>query len=145
QNLFYMVDGGRFDAFPRGINEPWGELEQRKIPEIRNGRTLPDLSSLTVEKRIMLVYKMPFYFFVSKHYPYIAQTIEDGLKIAIEDGSFDEVFYHDPMVKGALEKANVAERLVFEIENPHLTDGTKAILKNEKLWFNIREYVNKQE
>lgn len=145
QNLFYMVDGGRFDAFPRGINEPWGELAQRKTPEIVDGQTRPDLSGLTVEKRLMLVYKMPFYFFVSKQKPLIAKLIEDGLEKAIADGSFDEVFYNDPMVKGALEKANVGDRIGFEINNPNLTDGTKAILDREELWFDIREYAKKQK
>ena len=44
-----MVDGDRFDAFPRGVNEPFGELAQR-----------PDLPDLKVEDTILLVYRMPF-------------------------------------------------------------------------------------
>ena len=32
--LFYMVEGGRFDAFPRGVHEPFGELESR--PNIKS-------------------------------------------------------------------------------------------------------------
>ena len=55
QSLFYMVDGGRFDAFSRGVHEPFGELESH-----------PDLKDLTVEKGMMLVYRMPFYLFVNK-------------------------------------------------------------------------------
>src|SRR5690606_7908135 len=30
ENLFYMVEGGRFDGFPRGVLEPWVELRSRQ-------------------------------------------------------------------------------------------------------------------
>src|SRR5690606_4031780 len=63
-SLFYMVDGGRFDAFPRGVQEPWGEIAQR--PELE----------LTVEKRLMLVYRMPFYLFVGKDDRQLAADLE---------------------------------------------------------------------
>jgi hypothetical protein len=29
ENLFHMVEGERFDAFPRGVHEPFGEIEKR--------------------------------------------------------------------------------------------------------------------
>jgi len=72
-----MVDGGRFDAFSRGVNEPWGELVQR--PEL----------DLTVEKRLVVEYKMPMYFFVNNNNVQLAAAIESGLMKMIDDGSFD--------------------------------------------------------
>src|SRR5690606_16755703 len=43
-SLFYMLDGGRFDAFPRGASEAWTELA-----------AFPDLN-LTVEQNLVLIY-----------------------------------------------------------------------------------------
>jgi len=47
QGLFYMLDGSRFDAFPRGVQEPWQELQDNS--------NLP----LAVEEKIMLIYRRP--------------------------------------------------------------------------------------
>lgn len=124
QSLFYMVDGGRFDAFPRGVQEPWQELE--------TNANLP----LAVEKRIMLVYRMPFYLFTGKQNKKLAADLELGLNRAIADGSFDKIFYNDPMVKAVLEKANLEERLVFSLDNPTLPKETP--LDRAELWLDIK-------
>lgn len=124
QSLFYMVEGGRFDAFPRGVHEPWAELESH-----------PNLS-LAVEKRIMLVYRMPFYLFTGKQNKKLAADLELGLNRAIADGSFDKTFYSDPMVKAVLEKANLEERVVFELDNPTLPKETP--LDRAELWLDIK-------
>ncbi len=123
QSLFYMVDGGRFDAFPRGVHEPWGELESH-----------PNLP-LAVEKRVMLVYRMPFYLFTSKQNKKLANDLEQGLNRAIADGSFDKTFYGDPMVKAVLEKANLGARLVFNLNNPTLPKETP--IDRSELWLDI--------
>jgi len=124
QNLFYMVDGGRFDAFPRGVQEPWQELV--------NNASLP----LAVEKHIMLVYRMPFYLFTSKKNTKLAADLELGLNRAIADGSFDQVFLNDPMVKDVLEKANLSQRLEFHLNNPTLPKETP--LDRPELWLDIK-------
>jgi len=121
QSLFYMVDGGRFDAFPRGVHEPYGEIA--KHPEL----------NLTVEKHLMLSYKMPMYLFVSRESKELAKNIETGLNRAIADGSFDEVFYGDPMVKSALEMADMKNRRTFYIDNPLLSKETP--IDRKELWF----------
>jgi hypothetical protein len=124
-SLFHMVEGGRFDAFPRGVHEPFGELAQR-----------PDMD-LTVEKNLMLAYKMPFYFFVSRNNPTLAADIETGLNRAIADGSFDETFMNAPSVKDVIEKANMKNRRVFYIDNPTLSKETP--LDRQELWFDPKE------
>lgn len=124
QSLFYMVDGGRFDAFPRGVQEPWGELQSH-----------PDLP-LAVEKRIMLVYRMPFYLFTSKSNTKLAADLERGLNRAIADGSFDQIFFNDPMVKDVLEKAHLEQRLVFPLDNPTLPKETPV--DRPELWLDIK-------
>lgn len=122
-SLLYMVDGGRFDAFPRGVQEPWNEIEGN-----------PDLE-LAVEKNLMLVYRMPFYLFVNKNNKELAADIELGLNRAIADGSFDEVFFNDPTVHDVLTKANLKQRLVFNLTNPTLPPETP--LNRQELWLDI--------
>lgn len=122
--IFYMTDGERFDAFPRGALEPFRELEK-----------YPNLSDLTVEKRLMLVYKMPYYLFVANDNNQLAQQLELGLNRAIADGTFDEIFYNDPSVKDMFEKANIKNRRVFYIDNPLLSKETP--LDRKELWLDL--------
>jgi hypothetical protein len=119
--LFYMLEGGRFDAFPRGVHEPFGELVSH-----------PKLN-ITVEKKLMIAYKMPFYFFVSKENVKLANDIETGLNRAIENGSFDKYFMNAPSIKDVIEKADMKNRRVFYLDNPTLTKETQ--LNRSELWF----------
>jgi hypothetical protein len=127
-NLFYMVEGGRFDAFPRGLNEPWAELDRH-----------PNLP-LAVEKRLMLAYRMPFYLFTSKKNTRLAADLELGLNRAIADGSFDRIFLNDPMVKSVMEKANLEGRLLFPLDNPTLPKETPV--DRPELWLDINSLGN---
>jgi hypothetical protein len=97
-----MVDSGRFDAFPRGVHEPWEEI-----------KTYSQLN-LAVERNLMLVYKMPFYLFVNKTNKNLAGDIERGFNLAIADGSFDKHFYANRSVDAAIKFANMRNRKIFE-------------------------------
>jgi hypothetical protein len=119
--LFYMVEGGRFDAFPRGVHEPFGELAKRPTMD------------LAIEKKLMIAYKMPFYFFVSKDNEKLANDIETGLNRALADGSFDKFFMNAPSIKDVIEKADMKNRRVFYLDNPTLTKETP--LDRAELWF----------
>ncbi len=125
ENLFYMLEGGRYDYFPRGVHEPWSEIAAR--PEL----------PLTVEKRILVKYPMPAYLWVNKNNTELAQKIESGLNQAIEDGSFDRYFFGNPMIKDVIEKAHLTERVLFEIDNPFVPDTTP--FEDKRLWLDINE------
>jgi len=119
--MFFMLDGGRFDAFPRGAHEPWGEIKR-----------YPNLE-LEVEKNLLLIYPNPFYFFVNKSNTELARNIEKGLRIAIEDGSFEKYFLSDPTVQDVITKANLKNRTVIRLQNPTLPKLTP--LDDKSLWF----------
>lgn len=121
-NLFYMLDGERFDGFSRGVHEPFGELALR-----------PELPDLTVEKNLMLVYRMPFYLFTSNENKKLANDLLTGLERAVADGSFDQTFLNDPSVQDVIAKANMKNRKAFYIENPLLSKETP--LERKELWF----------
>ncbi|AWB69160.1 diguanylate cyclase (plasmid) [Saccharobesus litoralis] len=129
ENLFYMLEGGRYDYFPRGVHEPWSEVTQ-----------YPDLP-LTIEKRILVKYPLPAYFFVSKDNPELAQKIKRGLMAAIEDGSFDNYFFNNPMIKDVIRKAHLEDRVVFEIDNPFIPEDTP--FDDARLWLHIEDLKKK--
>ncbi|VUD41213.1 hypothetical protein TDB9533_00441 [Thalassocella blandensis] len=122
-SLFHMLEGGRFDFFPRAIHEPWTEVESYK--EL----------NLTVEKNILLVYPFAMYFFVNKNNNELAQKIEQGFRAAIDDGSFDELFYNNPEIKATLEKSDLQNRTVFRLPNPDMSDETP--IEDKSLWLNL--------
>jgi hypothetical protein len=121
EGLFYMLDGERFDGFPRGVHEPWSEM--LRYPKL----------ALDVEKNLLLSYTNPFYFFTNRNNPALAKDIERGLRIAIEDGSFNEYFMSDPTVKDVITKANLKNRTLIRLENPGLPKKTPV--DDKTLWF----------
>ena len=122
-SLYHMLDGGRFDAFPRGANEVWTELSA--FPELK----------LTVERNLVLIYPLPTYFFVTHKDPELAKDIEFGLESAIKDGAFNNYFYGSPEVQEALEKADLANRRAIRIDNPFLPKATP--LDRKDLWLDL--------
>ncbi|MFO1370259.1 MAG: diguanylate cyclase [Marinagarivorans sp.] len=124
-NLFLMADGKRFDGFPRGVHEPWAEIDKR-----------PGLE-LTVDEHVMLVYRSPFYLFVAPSKKTLAEDIYNGMLMAVDDGSFDEYFYNNPTVKMVLEKANLKNRIIFNLKNPNLPPKTPV--DDARLWVDINK------
>ncbi|WP_052380092.1 MULTISPECIES: hypothetical protein [unclassified Pseudoalteromonas] len=120
RNLLPMLKMKRFDFFPRGLHEPWGEIKE-------------DLN-LKVESRLLLKYPAPIYFFVNKINGELSKRLEFGLKKAIKDGSFDKLFYNHEMIFNVIKKANLSQRRIFELHNPLLSDKTKELLSDDTLW-----------
>lgn len=111
-NLFFMLEGDRFDYFPRAIHEPWSEVADR--PEL----------NLAVEENIMLVYPFAMYFFVNKDNQDLHDKLYSGFVKAIEDGSFDQLFFKNQLIKDALDKTNLKHRTVIKIDNPAMHPDT---------------------
>lgn len=107
-SLFGMLDKGRFDAFPRGLNEAWREQEE-------HAAELPDLA---VESSLLLYYPYPVYFFVQRDDIALASRLQRGLERAMADGSMRTLFlhYHADLLK----KAGLEQRRLISLENPLL-------------------------
>lgn len=125
-SMFPMLEGERFDYFPRAIHEPWSEVEKYK-----------DLN-LEVEKHILLVYPFAMYFFVAKDNKPLADAITRGMEAAIKDGSYDKLFYSNPLVSDALSRGHLKDRLVFRIPNPYMSPETPV--NRPELWLDITKY-----
>jgi len=107
ESLFKMTAMNRVDFFCRGINEYMNELKRYK-----------DLPGLTLDKTFAIYYPFPRYFYTNKNNHSILKRIEEGLKLAYSDGSFQALWakYH---LQG-FRRANLGQRRVFYLENQSL-------------------------
>jgi hypothetical protein len=119
-SLFRMLRDGRFDFFPRGLNEVWAELEAKK-----------DLG-LTLEQGLLLRYPATSYFFVNKRNTPLAARLEKGLRAALADGSFDRLVTGHPSHRELFRLAKLSERRVLRLDNPFLPKATP--LDETRLW-----------
>jgi len=85
-SLLSMLNQKRFDYLNNAIMEPWSELDTYREYK------------LVVEKKLLLVYPFAMYFFVSPENKELAETIKFGLETAIEDGSYDDLFYKSDLI-----------------------------------------------
>ncbi len=82
EGLFEMLAKKRFQAFPRGVDEIWDELEVRR-------KKYPNL---VIAPSLALKIPLSAYIFVSPRYPQLAQRIEEGLRILTATGEFDRLY-----------------------------------------------------
>jgi hypothetical protein len=121
EGLFRMVIRGRFDAFPRGINEAF--QEQRARTE--------ELPLLIVEDNICLYYPLPRFFYTAKKNKRFAERLKKGLEIMIDDGSFNKIWKEHNWK--FIEQANLENRKIFTIDNPFVPPIVP--LDNPKYWY----------
>ncbi|MCG6118752.1 MAG: transporter substrate-binding domain-containing protein [Aquimonas sp.] len=117
--LFEMLRLGRIDAFPRSVSEIYAELQADRA------------HGLTVLPGWTLQYPAPAYFFVNRERPELAAEIEAGLRSALADGSWTEVFQRH--FGPALTRAQLSQRRALVLENPDLHPSTP--LADPSLWY----------
>jgi ABC-type amino acid transport substrate-binding protein len=115
--LFEMLDIGRFDYFPRGLNEVYEEIEA----------WADELPNLAVEPHLALQLPLPTFFFVSPAHPWLARRIEAGLRRMLADGSYDRLF--EKHFGDLYTRARLDTRRIFTLDNPHLTRETAAAIR----------------
>ncbi|MDN3639649.1 diguanylate cyclase [Simiduia curdlanivorans] len=122
--LFNMLKGGRFNYFPRGVNEAWAEIEAH-----------PN-EGLAVEKYLLLSYPAPMYFFVHQDNLDLANRIERGLEGMINDGSFDKLFLNHPSIINVVKRTQLDKRRIFKLLNPDLPKETP--LGDPRYWLQLQ-------
>jgi len=121
EGLFKMLEGKRFDYFPRDPMEIWDELADHA-------------DTLVVEPHLALHYYYDAYFMVNRKNTRLAQDVRDGLQRAILDGSFDKLFQQ--YFGDGIRKAHLETRTVIELQNPLLSADTPS--NQPELWYNFR-------
>lgn len=121
--LFPMLKAGRFDFFPRGIDEIWREYEFNKKGNIK----------LVIEKDLALYFPITSYFFVNPRKEYLAKRIRLGLDRMIDDGSFDKIF--NKYYGEYLTQADLKNRRLFKVTDSTVSEKTPYHI--EKYWYKI--------
>ena len=123
EGLFRMLVHGRIDYFPRSVTEIYPEREMH-----------PSMS-LAIAPKWALHYPAPLYFFVRKDNLPLANAIEQGLEMAIRDGSMRKLFAQH--FDAAIAQAQLPQRQVLYLHNPLLTPETP--LDRPELWFSAEQ------
>lgn len=125
ENLFHMLEGERFDYFPRGLFEPWGEVER-----------FADLN-LVVEPNLVIHYVAPMYFYVRKDNKDLARKISNILQEMAQTGEYQKLFFADEDVAKSLKLSNIKARRFIKLDNPSLS--SKTPLNRAEFWYNPAE------
>ena len=131
--LYPMLKIGRFDALPRGLHQAWYELPWAESYVSEESDTGEKKVVFEIEKRLLLKYINPMYFFVSKKKPEFAKDIEKGMRLAINDGSYQRLFLSNPTIKAAILKSDIKNRTIIHLYNPLLPPETP--ISEKALWF----------
>lgn len=122
-SLLGMLVAGRFDFFPRALDEAPREYDA-------NRKLHPGIA---IEPTLMLRYPLPRYFFVRRDAEgdKLAQRIRIGMEMMVKDGSLAALFqkHKGPLVA----RAQIGKRRIIDLPNPSLPPETP--LQRSELWF----------
>ena len=105
--LFYMLEGGRFDYFLRGVNEVDRELKK-----------YADLN-LMVDPNVVVYVPNASYTFVTSSRPEVAEVLKRGFKNITESGEFDAFVKNSQFYKDMLRILGQQKRKVLRVNyNP---------------------------
>ncbi len=119
--LYTMLKMKRFDYMSRNMFEIWAEGEHHQQ------------DGLVIEQTLLLHGGVPFYFFVSKANPKLAERIERGLRMAIDDGSFEKLFLSEESFRHGIAEINSGKRRLLELDmSDAASDSDRSRVSLEK-------------
>lgn len=121
--MYPMLKQGRVDYFLRGVNEVYAEMETQ------NDDRLVAFDSLIVS------YKLPMYFFTALKNENLAYRIEQGLRRAINDGSFRRFMESHPATAPLFPLSRFDDAVVLQLPNAGLPKETP--IKDSSLWIRL--------
>ena len=129
--LFGMLAARRFDLFARGAIEIESEWVANR----------QEFTGLTIERRLLLYYPMPRYFFVprTREGERMAQRIEDGLQRLRRNGEFERRYL--AWKKYVLKDLDLSGRVVLRLPNPELSP--EAPLADSYWWDDLAAEAGK--
>lgn len=121
--MYSMLKTGRVDYFTRGINEVYSE-----VAEASDG-------DLVAFDSLMVAYPLPMYFFTNHDDEALAQRIEEGLRLAIDDGSFRRFMENHPVTAPIFPISKYDDALIIVLKNSELPEATP--LDDPTLWITL--------
>lgn len=114
---------GRCDYLPRALNEIDGEVAAMKDPRIM------------VYDRLLLVYPLPMYLFVSPEEPELARRLTEGLQRMVARGDLRRFMEGHPATAMVFPISRYQSARVFRLKNPDLPPQTP--LTDNRLWLDV--------
>lgn len=126
EGLFKMVSFGRCDYFPRAIHEPYLELSARTDV----------YPNLIVEDTWLIHYPLPTYYYLNKKDTDLAMRIEEGLRILMKTGEFEQHMRNHPATSNSYKMfEGLKGRKILELTNSFLHPETP--LDDPELWLSL--------
>lgn len=122
-NHFPMLEGERFDLFPRAVHEPWNEVKNNAE------------YNLVVDEHVLIRYRVGFYFFVNRDNRVLIDYLNRGMKLLEENGEHKKIFLADEEVQMAFNNGNLDRRVIIDLDNPELTNKNPGA--DSELWLNL--------
>lgn len=88
--------------------------------------------SLRLNKKIIIRYPFPMYFFVNKNNTELEKLITTGLEMAIDDGTFDKYIQESDVTKHLFPLENWINARYINLDNPLLPEDTDTT--NPRYW-----------
>jgi len=117
QNLWGMLENGRFEAFNRGVAEvplEWTRIKKAGKP-------------LTLEPHVMVSYPFDAFIYVTRENPALYHVLKQGLIRAYETGAFLEYFRTHPSIRAMKDSVQPEKRHHIRLENPFLSPRIRKI------------------
>lgn len=114
EGLITMLAAGRFDCLALGVNEAQEILE----------KSISQYPNLALEKKLLIHYDFPIYFYVNARCPQLAERLEKGIQVLKNNGEFDKIFNHYYQRK--IDSINLNQRKTFCIFSPYLAKESQC-------------------
>lgn len=114
EQLFAMLDKGRFNCFLRSMHEVDKELATYRQLD------------LSVDSNIAIIYPQADFAFVSGKHPRIHKRLGDGLALAISSGAFHEHF--EKFYAQTLKNHKLYDRKLILLQNKDLSSKALAVI-----------------
>ncbi|VUD47656.1 hypothetical protein TDB9533_01071 [Thalassocella blandensis] len=110
--LFPMLQFGRFDYLPLGLNEASETFKSEKLY----------LRGLQMVDKLIVFYPWPVNIMVSRAHPKIAERMDFAMQKALANGDYDALF--DKYFKSTIEQFNGDEVKIIKLKTPRLDETT---------------------
>lgn len=107
--LYGMLSNKRFDCFTRSVSEIQDNLRDHLN------------ESLAIDQKLVFIYPNGDFIFVNPKKPALFERLQQGVNMAIEDGSYYDVF--DEYFAGSLQSHRIFERKLIFLSNNELSEN----------------------
>lgn len=119
QGLWKMLSSNRIDAFSRGIEEAFVEIEQRR----------DDSPAPVILDKWLLVYPLDYFVYLSPSRKKLYHQLNQALQQAHRSGEIAAVIASEPSAQKALHWLRNKEYTRIHLENPLLSDRVRQLPK----------------